>query len=52
MGIYKWEWNSYDIKRSTHKRVLYIDDVIIGNEKVNFEIMKNFHAKKYPFYLQ
>lgn len=43
MGIYKWEWNSYDIKRTTHKRVLYVDDVIIGNENVNFKIMKNFH---------
>jgi hypothetical protein len=39
MGIYKWEWNNSDAKRSIHKRVLYIDDVIIGNEKANLEIM-------------
>lgn len=46
MGIYKWEWNSNNINRSIHKRVLYIDDVIIGNEKANFKIMKNFRTKK------
>lgn len=41
MGIYKWEWNNSATKRSIHKRVLYIDDVIIGNQKATLKIMKN-----------
>lgn len=44
MGIYKWEWNN-NITQSINKRVLYIDDVIIGNEKANLKIMKSFYKK-------
>jgi hypothetical protein len=45
MGIYKWEWNGNSIKRLVNKRVLYIDDIIIGNEKSNLKIMRNFYKK-------
>jgi hypothetical protein len=35
IGIYKWKWNGNDTT-DTRKRILYFDNIKVGNEKVSF----------------
>lgn len=37
MGIYKWGWYGWAHESTTHKRVLYIDEVRIGDRNSSFD---------------